>query len=683
MSGPQVDLGFDQQQNGDTSHASTVESFFLQRGTSSTNADKMLEHVSFGSANGTASLAPPKNKKPSIYATKTDVFSVKHTLEVCQKLQGKVSGDQDGNGQSGDGVTSTRVIDLLLSDAVVCGYMEKFAQRTFCAENLAFVMAVEMYKAVWSHMNAAAKVKVDTNKLEKEKERILATSALTNATKATKATMATKGGGGNEGEGNGGSTGTPTNNDEGSFSTEDGQNGNRNDGPRSSTLSIRSKISTNSGKSSKSDSASHFITNLSSEFDKIPINQLGPRLVKRICEDAGKIWSLFIDDEGENQISVDHKSLVKLIANVWGPNPPSHVTLKSSCPDLSQIKSIGTNKDTYRLARKSSIAALYNISVYKPLNNVTEEREEGRVVQQASEFTAFLGKNTENETTEDSAKDSAEDAEDEEHGENSPRKWIPGPQAFEAGIKWAKRSLEHHVVPGFLQSPEWRVYQKRCQEINEIIKSSMALSNYPLSFQGTNGNTFPLAPTTTMLDNEKTVKSILNKTIVYTLESVLADRYLFETFLQYLKSRYCPETLLCYRSLQLFRLTYRDWSIAHKGKSGSPNENEDSPIEQLSWTVAVFFLSKGMPLEVPVKLSNTYTRHLSYKMASPAINMFAKVERACYEVIRRDLFPEFSASKHGSTNTLNAYMKDMINLHKKEKKGLKKNAAESSSCVVM
>ena len=90
-----------------------------------------------------------------------------------------------------------------------------------------------------------------------------------------------------------------------------------------------------------------------------------------------------------------------------------------------------------------------------------------------------------------------------------------------------------------------------------------------------------------------------------------------------------------------------------------------------------------MPLEVPVKLSNTYTRHLSYKMASPAINMFAKVERACYEVIRRDLFPEFSASKHGSTSTLNAYMKDMINLHKKEKKGLKKNAAESSSCVVM
>jgi len=47
------------------------------------------------------------------------------------------------------------------------------------------------------------------------------------------------------------------------------------------------------------------------------------------------------------------------------------------------------------------------------------------------------------------------------------------------------------------------------------------------------------------------------------------------------------------------------------------------------------------------------------------------------------LFPEFSASKHGSTNTLNAYMKDMINLHKKEMKGLKKNAAESSSCVVM
>ena len=90
-----------------------------------------------------------------------------------------------------------------------------------------------------------------------------------------------------------------------------------------------------------------------------------------------------------------------------------------------------------------------------------------------------------------------------------------------------------------------------------------------------------------------------------------------------------------------------------------------------------------MPLEVPVQLSSTYTRHLSYKMASPAINMFTKVERACYEVLKRDLFPEFSVSKYGLTSSLNTYMKDMINLHKKEKKGLKNENSISSSCVTM
>jgi hypothetical protein len=72
-------------------------------------------------------------------------------------------------------------------------------------------------------------------------------------------------------------------------------------------------------------------------------------------------------------------------------------------------------------------------------------------------------------------------------------------------------------------------------------------------------------------------------------------------------------------------------------------------------------------------------------MASPTINMFTKVERACYEILKRDLFPEFSSSENGVTSALDSYMKDMLNLHKKETKGQKKGGGKSSNsnCNIM
>ena len=67
------------------------------------------------------------------------------------------------------------------------------------------------------------------------------------------------------------------------------------------------------------------------------VETLGPHLSRRIVSDASKIWFMFIDDQGDNQISVDHKSLITMLAAVWGPHPPTKVRASSAAPDLRKV----------------------------------------------------------------------------------------------------------------------------------------------------------------------------------------------------------------------------------------------------------------------------------------------------------------------------------------------------------
>ena len=56
--------------------------------------------------------------------------------------------------------------------------------------------------------------------------------------------------------------------------------------------------------------------------------------------------------------------------------------------------------------------------------------------------------------------------------------------------------------------------------------------------------------------------------------------------------------------------------------------------------------------------------------------MFAKVEHACYEIIRKDLFPEFLTSKQGNAAALTEHLKSLAKLHLKEKKSQRKSESE-------
>ena len=320
---PQVVLGVDSVQK-DTAHASTVESFFLQHTTSekifdspwsSTSSDDQLA-TSISGDTHFANNEKRKKRGRSKYSIQIikDTYSVKDTLDVWKQLQAHVA-SAGANMQDGGGGASTEfiVVDSILSDAVLCGYMEKFAQRTFCSENLAFVMAVQMYKTVWNHMNELASKKLES--MEKAR-RVRVMGGV-----GGDGNGSVGGGGGGGGGGSGISSvvastsdGSATANrrDEGNIcgeasgeaSGDSGETGYvtqssgiRSTEPRSSSLSQKS------GTTSSNFDPSLTSTNISEEYKTVPVEEMITMLSKRIKKDASKIWFMFIDDSGDNQIS--------------------------------------------------------------------------------------------------------------------------------------------------------------------------------------------------------------------------------------------------------------------------------------------------------------------------------------------------------------------------------------------
>ena len=338
---PQVVLGVDSVQK-DTAHASTVESFFLQHTSSekifdspwssTSSVDQIVTSTSghdaphFGSNNNNEGKSRKKTKgKTSKYSIQTikDTYSVKNTLDVWKQLQAHVA-SASANMQDGGGGTSTEfiVVDSILSDAVLCGYMEKFAQRTFCSENLAFIMAVQMYKTVWNHMNESASKKLES--MEKARRVLGGIGGDGNGNGGGGG----GGGGGDGGGGGGGSSSVVTSTSDGSATANrrdevnvgdsgatsgreaSGETGGETGGEASvetgyvtQSSGLRSTESRNSSLSQKSFTTissnldpSLTSTNMSlrHEYQLMSKQEMILMLTKRIQKDAAKIWFMFV-----------------------------------------------------------------------------------------------------------------------------------------------------------------------------------------------------------------------------------------------------------------------------------------------------------------------------------------------------------------------------------------------------
>ena len=596
---PQVVLGTNRPlstEEDERGYSSTVESFFLHSSGSQMKFKKssqLDDKVAISASVG----ATGKANKPYLLRQSTG-YDMKETLIICQKLS--LHANMDAPRQGGESYESMKAIDLLLDDPIACGYMEQFAKRTFCSENLSFVMAVQMFKDVWMYMNQVAESKLAVLDESRGEE--------------------------SSSEGN-----------HAVFSSARDS-----DSCEKSFKKRRSDLSHHS-----TDTGSTGSTQLSADLKKLSIEEMGPLIVKRIVQDASKIWYMFLDEKGQNQISVDHKSFVSMMAAVWGPNPPKSVTVSQSQPELSKIFSKNSLEAGRKPTRRTSIARLLKSAHVNGTFPVAEE------VGESGDMSGG-GRDV----------------------------WIPDASAFDEGLALAKKSLEKFVLPNFLLSQEFRVYKKRCGEAEELLRkgtaSTLMLSSGASSFVGLGGNEWPILPTTSLLDDKELSQQLVQGKLPMSLDNILSDRYLFQKFFDFLQKRYCAETLLCYRSLQLFRLMFRDWAVDHGGKVNSPDEHTDSPIERLSWTVGVYFLSHGSDVEVPINLSKTYYRHLSYRMANPTVNMFSKVEQACYNILKADLLPEFLAKEENTPSALVEHMRGLVKLHKKESQ----NKDGKSNCCV-
>ena len=226
------------------------------------------------------------------------------------------------------------------------------------------------------------------------------------------------------------------------------------------------------------------VTNLSNELKDSLLSSIGPMIAKRIISDASKIWFMFLDEK-ENQISVDHKSLMAVMAAVWGPRPPATVTVNLSRPDLRRISKLGERSLSKRLTRMPSVSKLISMG----------------------------GENTLESNNDDSMnKNNVDQAECSGVGDDGRQNinWIPGPDSFDPAVALAKKSLEHHVVPNFLGSPEFRVYQKRCMETQAIFDksriASISMTSGALRFIGLGDTEWPIIPTVSLLMTLKSLK---------------------------------------------------------------------------------------------------------------------------------------------------------------------------------
>ena len=159
-----------------------------------------------------------------------------------------------------------------------------------------------------------------------------------------------------------------------------------------------------------------------------------------------------IDDSGDNQISVDHKSLVELIACVWGHLPPSNVTRSSSAPDLRKIVTIAKNQSNPN-RRNSSVFVLCE-------QGEGEGNGNGPHAVLSSKVVAEDGAQVDGNGDGDGGGDGGGGGGGGSGGSGgggvnsgggsggSGSTWIPGPDAFEAGVNKAKKSLVLHVIPG-------------------------------------------------------------------------------------------------------------------------------------------------------------------------------------------------------------------------------------------
>jgi hypothetical protein len=213
---------------------------------------------------------------------------------------------------------------------------------------------------------------------------------------------------------------------------------------------------------------------------------------------------------------------------------------------------------------------------------------------------------------------------------------IYGPTVFNEALYDPYITLRNDVMPRFLVSElcgEMNARIAFCLQLPEA--ASLETSSPLLTESPFTGATPDALPDTRQLE----------------LNEIIADGFLYDTFLQYLREHFCPENLLCIRKIVEFEEMYRAWNVRRgilalgdevsarrAGGGGSESgslrvarkssfrastlEVQKCPVdvENCAWDVYRFFVAPGSAYEI--NLSVRQRKDIMIALARPEQRMF-------------------------------------------------------------
>jgi hypothetical protein len=167
------------------------------------------------------------------------------------------------------------------------------------------------------------------------------------------------------------------------------------------------------------------------------------------------------------------------------------------------------------------------------------------------------------------------------------------------------KTLKRDSIPRYIASDYYRNMQKRLDLV------------FPLP----DAHNLSLALPSRCLSASWPVEDITIASLAaITLPDMLHDRVLYAHFLVYCKKLFSEENLYCARAISIFKCHY-------KGHTKCPPAAED-----MAWTIFRYFVAPKSVYEV--SLSHRRKKEFMQLLANPEINMFQKVEKSVFNVLR-------------------------------------------------
>jgi hypothetical protein len=190
------------------------------------------------------------------------------------------------------------------------------------------------------------------------------------------------------------------------------------------------------------------------------------------------------------------------------------------------------------------------------------------------------------------------------------------------------RTLERDILPRFVLSEK---YRKLCDKLDLLthLPSGEELKVY--------------APPT-----EPDYSGGVEPNKLFTMDDILASRFLYEHFLKYLQGKVCSENLMCKRLITVFKENIR------------ANRIEDADVN--AWDIYRYFVAAGSAYEVSLEYSAK--SQLKTNLARPVLEMFDALERSVTSMLSADFEAYRTTAEYRNLATL---LQDHIRALRREK----------------